>query len=253
MDIRQRGDDDKLLGFAGMTLVDAENGAFKSNEALFLKGIQTLAYYPQKDAQDLFNQALDELRDYNWNGTFEWIGLNLDGYDVEALNGRTEYSPKDLVRDNSYEVLLIVNQMDIAWPDLTIEQQKEMHAAVVKAAPFWSKLQDDSSGWQYFGEDKTVSFADFALKDDSIPDPPQSYPTRTNTSGKTLLIVGSKYESVTPFVFAEKTATELRSPLVTYEGTEHAPLAGFENECLTKIFVDYLVNNVDPIAASCKP
>lgn len=253
LDIRQRGDDDKLLGFAGMTLVDAENGAFKSNEALFLKGIQTLAYYPQKDAQDVFNQALDELRDYNWNGTFEWIGLNLDGYDVEALNGRTEYSPKDLIRDNSYEVLLIVNQMDIAWPDLTVEQQKELHRAVVKAAPFWSKLQDDSSGWQYFGEDKTVSFADFAFKDDSIPDPPQSYPTRTNTSGKALLIVGSKYESVTPFVFAEKTATELRSPLVTYEGTEHAPLAGFENECLTKIFVDYLVNNVDPVAASCKP
>ena len=254
LDIRQQGDDDQLVGFAGMRVFDAANNQFYSNEAMFLKGLQTLAYYPEKDAQSAFNQAIDELKQYKWNGTFEWIGLNLDGYDVDALNGRSEYSPKDLVRDNSFEVMLIVNQMDVAWPDLTVEQQKEMHAAVVKAAPFWSKLQSDSSGWQYFGEDKTVSFADFAFKDDSIPDPPKTYPARTNTSGKTLLIVGSKYESVTPFVFAEKTAKELSSPLVTYEGTEHAPVAGFENECLTKIFVDYLVNNVDPVAgATCKP
>ena len=254
LDIRQQGDDDKLFGFAGMKVFDAQNNAFYSNEAMFLKGIQTLAYYPQKDAQDAFNQGIDQLREYQWNGVFEWIGLDLDGYDVEALNKRTEYSPKDLKRDNSFEVMLIVNQMDVAWPDLTVEQQKEMAAAVRKAAPFWTKLQADSSGWQYFGEDKTLSFADFALKDDAIPDPPKTYPARTNTSGKKLLIVGSKYESVTPFAFAEKTAKELSSPLVTFEGSEHAPVAGFKNECLTKIFVDYLVNNIDPQeGATCKP
>lgn len=254
LDIRQQGDDDQLLGFAGMKVFDAESNAFYSNEALYLKGLQTLAYYPQKDAQDFFNQAIDQLREYQWNGVFEWIGLDLDGYDVEALNGRTSYSPKDLVRDNSYEVLMIVNQMDVSWPELTVDQKKAMHEAVTKAAPFWSKLQSDSSGWQYFGEDKSLDFEDFALKDDSIPDPPKSYPARTNTSGKTLLIVGSKFESVTPFEFAEKTAKELASPLVTYEGSEHAPVAGFKNQCLTKIFVDYLVRDIAPQAgATCKP
>ena len=67
------------------------------------------------------------------------------------------------------------------------------------------------------------------------------------------MVVGSKYESTTPYQFAVQTAKDLRSPLVTYLGTGHAPVAGFDNDCLNQLFIDYLVNdNLPTKGVSCK-
>lgn len=254
LDIRQWGDDDQLIGFAGTQVVDPDTGTFRSNEALYLRGVKVLAYLPAADAQEAFNAAIDDLVKDKWNGTFEWMALSLDGYDPTPLQNRTKYSAKDLIRDNSYEVMMIVNELDVDWPAFSDEQSDEYDARTREAAPFWSKLNDDPSGYTYEGEAEYVDFADFAKKDDAIPDPPATTPVRTNTSGKGVLVVGSRFESVTPFKFAQTTAKQLKSPLVAFEGSIHAPVAGFDNKCLNQILVDYLINDLLPAdGTSCKP
>lgn len=254
LDIRQWGDDDQLIGFAGIEVVSAENHTFRSNEALFLHGLQVLQYMSEANAQESFNQGIDELAQYKWNGTFEWLALSLDGYDPSKLQNRTSYKPSQLVRDNSFEVMMIVNEMDVNWPDLKDTEERAMYVAVSSAAPFWTKLSEDPSGYYYEGKRKAVDYVDFALKDDLIPDPPTSTPVRVNTSGKAVLVVGSRKESVTPFAFAERTAKELKSPLLIFEGSIHAPIARFDNKCLNAAFVDYLVNGELPAdGTSCKP
>ena len=254
LDIRQWGDDDQLIGFAGTEVVSAENHTFRSNEALFLHGLQVLQYMTDKNAQDSFNQAIDELAKYKWNGTFEWLALSLDGYDPSKLENRTSYKPSQLVRDNSFEVMMIVNEMDVNWPELKDSEERAMYKVVSKVAPFWTKLSEDPSGYFYDGKRKAVDYVDFALKDDLIPDPPTSTPVRVNNSGKAVLVVGSRKESVTPFAFAEQTAKELKSPLLIFEGSIHAPIAHFDNKCLNTAFVDYLVKGKLPTnGTSCKP
>ena len=254
LDIRQWGDDNKLIGFAGIEVVSAENNTFRSNEALFLHGLQVLQYMSEENAQESFNQGIDELAKYKWNGTFEWLALSLDGYDPSKLESRTSYKPSQLVRDNSFEVMMIVNEMDVNWPEPTKAENRSMNAAIEKSAPFWTKLSDDPSGYFYRGDSESLDYVDFALKDDDIPDPPTSTPTRVNTSGKQVLVVGSRNESVTPFAFAEQTAKELKSPLLIFEGSIHAPIAHFDNACLNKAFVDYLVKGKLPAdGTSCKP
>ncbi len=254
LDIRQWGDDDQLVGFAGTKVLDAQAGHFQSNEALFLHGIQVLAYMPEADAQTTFNDAVDDLAQYKWNGTFEWLALSLDGYDPAALQERTKYSPSDLVRNNSYEVMMIVNQLDVDWPAFSDEEDAEFEKRTRAASPFWSQLSEDPSGYTYEGDNDYVDFATVAKGDDSIPDPPASTPARTNTSGKGVLVVGSRNESVTPFKFAQTTAKQLKSPLVAFEGSIHAPVAQFDNKCLNQIFIDYLINDKLPAdGTSCKP
>ena len=69
-----------------------------------------------------------------------------------------------------------------------------------------------------------------------------------------MLVVGSRFESVTPFKFAQTTAKQLKSPLVAFEGSIHAPVAGFDNKCLNQILVDYLINDLLPADGTrCKP
>lgn len=254
LDIRQWGDDGQLIGFAGTEVVASEHRSFRSNEALFLHGLQVLQYMSEKNAQDSFNQGIDELAQYKWNGTFEWLALSLDGYDPSKLQDRTSYKPSQLVRDNSFEVMMIVNEMDVNWPEPTDAETDAMYAALEKASPFWTKLSSDPSGYRYKGKNKGLDYVDYALKDDLIPDPPASTPVRVNTSGKAVLVVGSRKESVTPFAFAEQTAKELKSPLLIFEGSIHAPIAHFDNNCLNTAFVDYLVKGELPAdGTSCKP
>jgi pimeloyl-ACP methyl ester carboxylesterase len=254
LDIRQWGDDDLLVGFAGMKVIDASAGQFRSNENLFLHGIEALSYFGESDAQEAFNQAIDDLAQYKWNGNFEWMALSLDGYDPNALRDRTKYDPKDLIRTNAFEVMMIVNELDVDWPEFTDEEFDRLNSRIEKVSPFWSKLSGDPSGYSYEGDREYIDFATYAKKDPAIPDPPPSTPARTNKSGKGVLVVGSRNESVTPFPFAEKTAKQLKSPLVVFEGSIHAPVAGFDNKCLNRIFVDYLVHDRLPgDGTSCKP
>lgn len=245
--VRQWGDDNKLRGFAGMKILDPVNQISLSNEYMFTHGIQVLTYYDTATAQKYFNQGLTEVSGKNrWNGLFEYFAMSMDGYDTDTLGG-SKYEPDKIKRDNSYEVMDIVNSMDLEFVDKSTKKQKKELAKKLKAAaPFWNQLTGDPSNYEYKGKREGLSWTRLAKEDDSIPDPPTKKPKRTNTSGKTVLVVGSKYESTTPYEFAVKTASDLKSPLVTYLGTEHAPVASFANSCLNKLFIDYLVDDKAP-------
>ena len=252
--IRQWGDDDKLEGFAGIQVLDAKNHVFRSNESLFLNGIFALKYESATQAQTDFNDGLDSLQKYKWNGLFELLALNLDGYDTDKLFDRSEFKTSDIARDNSYEVMVIVNELDVSWPAPSDAQSARIDAAVAKASPFWTKLYEGPKPFTYTGDESYKDFVDFALEDDKIPDPPTGLPDRVNNSGKQVLVVGSRHESVTPYAFAVKTARQLKSPLVTIEGSEHAPVAGFTSLCMNRILAAYLLQDRLPKnGTSCKP
>ena len=247
LQVRQDGDDDKLRGFAGMKVIDPANEIRLSTEYMFTHGILALTYYEADEAQDYFNQALSEVSGPNkWNGSFELEAMNLDGYNTDSLGGAT-YDPEKIERDNSYEVMDIVLSMDYdPKEELQKEPDSDLSAQIRKVSPFWTQLTSDSSNYEYKGDREGLSWAKLATDDENIPDPPTKKLVRTNTSGKKVLVVGSRYEATTPYQFAIKTAKDLQSPLVTYNGTGHAPLAAFDNNCLNDIFIRYFVASQPP-------
>jgi len=245
--VRQDGDDDKLVGFAGMKVLDPTNQIHQSTEFMFTHGIFALTYYDNAVAQKYFNQGLDAVSgSQKWNGMFEYFALQLDGYDPNTLGGAS-YQPEKIKRNNSFEVRDIVNSMDIDFNDKSSKQHQKLIASnIKKVSPFWSALDSDPTGYEYKGDADYPDWTSLANSDSQIPDPPTSKPARTNTSGKPVLVVGARYESTTPYVFAVKTAADLKSPLVTFNGTGHSPLAGFDHTCLNSIFIEYYVHNKLP-------
>ena len=248
LDLRQAADDDMLYGFAGFELMMDEYQ--KSSETVFLRGIQALQYMPEDQAIEAFNQAMDELRDYRWNGAFEWYTFWMDGYDPDSLTGAT-LAKKKIERSNLYEVMVIVNTMDFTQPDMSVEDQKKLASEFEKVAPRWTELSRDSSGYVYFGPSLGLSWSGIALDDTKIPDPPTMPLERKNKSGKELLVIGSTKESVTPFSFAKDTAKLLKSPLISVDSATHGPAAGYDIKCLNDVLIDFFVNNADVDDQSC--
>ncbi len=245
--VRQDGDNNKLKGFAGMTILDSENEIHLSTEYMFTHGIRVLTYYDQATAQKYFNQGMDSVAGKSkWNGMFEYFAMYMDGYDPETLGGKT-YQPDKIKRDNSYEIMTIVDLMDRDTTDKSSKaEKKKLAAKIKKVSPFWTALNSDASNYEYTGDREGIDWISMAKEDSAIPDPPTTAAARTNTSGKKVLVVGAKFESTTPYAFAIKTASDLKSPLVTFNGTGHAPLAGFDKKCLNDIFVAYFVHNKLP-------
>ena len=245
--VRQEGDDDQLVGFAGMKVLDPTNQVHQSSEYMFTHGIRTLTYYDNATAQKYFNQGLEQVSGpQKWNALFEYFALQMDGYDPNTLGG-SSYQPSKIKRDNSFEIMDIVDSMDIDYSDTSSKKhQQALGEKIRKVSPFWTALNSDSTNYVYKGDAKGLSWTSLAKSDDRIPDPPKVMPTRTNKSGKQVLIVGARYESTTPYAFAVKTAADLKSPLVTFNGTGHAPLAGFDHGCLNKLFVNYYIHDKLP-------
>jgi pimeloyl-ACP methyl ester carboxylesterase len=73
----------------------------------------------------------------------------------------------------------------------------------------------------------------------------------TNTSGVPVLVVGAMYESVTPFSFAEETAERLKSPLIAVESEIHGPVAGYDNQCVNEVLVDFFLERQPVTATTC--
>ena len=248
LSIRQAADDDKLLGFAGFQ--STADGYQQSSETLLIRGIQALQYLPEERAISEFNLAMDDLKEYGWNGAFEWNAFSMDGYTPDSLAGET-LAKKKFERSNLYEVMVIVNTMDFTQPDMSVEEQKELVAEYEKVAPRWTELTRDSSGYVYYGPSVGLSWSGIAIDDPQIPDPPTKPLERENKSGKELLIIGSTKESVTPFAFAEDTAKLLNSPLISVDSATHGPAAGYDIKCLNDVLIDFFVNNADVDDQSC--
>jgi hypothetical protein len=201
-------------------------------------------------AQELFNTGMDDAYLSNWNGTFEWLGFSLDGYDSDSLTG-SSLDAKNIVRSNEYEIRVIVNTMDYARVPLTEEQQRELSTKAREIAPLLSALYSDASGYEYFGPPKGLDWESFATADPLIPDPPRTPFIPSNPSGKQLLIVGSINESVTPYSFAKDTAALLGAPLVSVESSQHAPAAGYDNECINTVLLAYFLGTAEVVDVTC--
>jgi len=72
-----------------------------------------------------------------------------------------------------------------------------------------------------------------------------------NTSGVPLLVVGSTNESVTPFSFAVDTAELLDSILITVESSRHAPAAGYDNDCLNDVLIQFFTSPTPVSPLTC--
>jgi len=248
--IRQKADDDRLIGYAGYEPSASNPGRMVSSEALFIRGILMLNYYPENLAQDIFNTAIDEAYFSGWNGTFEFLGFNLDGYDANSLEGAS-LAEKNIIRSNEYEVRVIVNSMDYSADPLSIEEQIELSERAEEVAPLLSTLYSDASGYEYIGPPKGLRWKDFATEDPLIPNPPSTPFVPSNPSGSQLLIVGSINESVTPYAFAQDTAELLGSPLLSVESSQHGPVAGYDNSCINDVLIAYFLNTSDVVDVTC--
>jgi hypothetical protein len=239
------------MGFLGLEPFPGKPGQRLSNEYVFVHGIFALTYYDRSDAQQAFNAGMDSLLKQRRNGLFEYFSFSLDGYDTQAVydayqNGQP-YDRNGWTRNNSYEVMEMVNGMDRDQRDLsTLSAQRALGARVRAVAPFLWKLQHDKSGFTYTDTKPGNPWSWLAVEDPKIPDPPTRPTPRVNRSGHPVLVIGSRHESTTPYPFAVQTAKDLKSVLVTWDGTEHAPLAGFEHSCLNDVFVHYLLDDELP-------
>ena len=248
--IRQKADDGELIGYAGYVPSAKSPGNMVSSEALFTRGILTLNYYDESVAQELFNTAIDDAYFSSWNGTFEWLGFSLDGYDPDSLEGGN-LDAKNIIRSNEYEIRVIVNTMDYAAEPLTDEEQIELNERSKEVAPLLSQLYSDASGYEYIGPPKGLRWQDFANDDPIIPDPPTTPFVPSNPSGAQLLIIGSIDESVTPYSFAQDTAELLDSPLVSVESSQHAPAASYRNACINEVLSTYFLETGDVVDITC--
>lgn len=251
--IREWGDDDQLRGFAGLEPFPDGSYARLSSEHMFYQGLFALTYYDTAQVQPWFDQAIDELLEYRWNGSLEYLALGMDGYDTDQMmqnyQDQEPYDPQGYTRDNSFEIRQMVNGIDRDLRDTrTQAQQAALDRKLKAAAPLLWSLSHAGSSFTFDLDQGGNPWSWAAFGDPDIPDPPNRTPPRTNLSGEPVLVIGSRDESATPYRFAVRTAEDLKSMLVTWNGDEHAPLAGFQHACLNQIFVDYLVDDRLPDA-----
>ena len=183
---------------------------------------------------------------------FEYLALQLDGYDPDSLGGES-LATKKLKRSNSFEMLTIVNTMDYSPDEWSVDERKSYAKKSRAIAPKYAQLNSDASDYEYYGEDIGLSWEKIAESDPNIPDPPSTPLKRENLSGKKVLVIGSIRESVTPYKFAKETAKLLKSPLISVESSVHGPAAGYDIDCLNNVLIDYFVRDIIPQDMTCKP
>ena len=248
--VRQNADDGMMSGFVGIELHPEFPGEMMSPESVLTWGIIEMTYYPADLAEEYFVEALDAAYRDRWMGIFEWMAFEGLGYDVDSLEGDS-LEDKDIIRSNEFEVRVIVNTMDFAEPFVSEEDERAYSSAWKDAAPKFHQLFLDQTGFEDFGPGKGVSWYTLAVDDETIPDPPEVPFVATNPSGIPLLVVGSIDESVTPFSFAQDTARNLNSPLITVQSDVHGPLAGYDNPCINSVLIDFLLERQPVVSKTC--
>ena len=230
----------KLEGSAKNLSSLADDAEFvPSDDELLYYGMFSLTYGSTEDSYPTFKDSMNELVKGNaWY--FEYDALGYSGWTSDEDNVWT--------RNNSEDLLNIVNCLDMDSRDLrTREEVIEDEKVYAAADPFTSKFFAADSGYVYVGDRAGCEWSWLAFDDPKIPDPPELMPSPVNSSGQTFLVVGSKLDTVTPLENAQDTATRLKSRLLTYEGSGHAPSFGGIS-CIDDAIAKYLVEGYLPDA-----
>ena len=221
-----------------------ESGFVASDDDLLYYGIFALTYGSTEDSYPTFRDSMNELvKGNNWY--FEYHALEYSGWSADEDNNWT--------RNNSEDLLSIVNCLDTDGRDLrTKEEVIEDEKVYAEADPFTSKFFAADSGYVYVGERGGCEWSWLAFDDPKIPDPPELMESPVNESGQTFLIVSSMLDNVTPIENARDTASRMKSRLLTYEGSGHAPSFGgisCIDDAITKYLVDGYLPDVDIVCA----
>lgn len=228
----------KLEGNAKNLSSLADDAEFvPSDDELLYYGIFALTYGSTEDSYPTFKDSMNELvKGDNWY--FEWGALNYSGWTADENNVWT--------RDNSEDLLNIVNCLDMDSRNLATKAEVIEDEKVYAAAdPFSSEFFAADSGYVYVGKRAGCEWSWLAFDDPKIPDPPILMESPVNESGQTFLLIGSKLDTVTPLENAQDTATRLKSRLLTYEGSGHAPSFGGIS-CIDDAIAKYLVEGYLP-------
>jgi len=239
-DGQDMADKGKLEGSAKNLSSLADDAEFvPSDDELLYYGMFSLTYGSTEYSYPTFRDSMNELVKGNaWY--FEYDALEYSGWTADDDNIWT--------RDNSEDLLNIVNCLDMDSRDLrTREEVIEDEKVYAAADPFTSKFYTSDSGYVYVGDRAGCEWSWLAFDDPKIPDPPELMPSPVNSSGQTFLVVGSKLDTVTPLENAQDTATRLKSRLLTYEGSGHAPSFG-GIACIDDAITKYLVEGYLPDA-----
>jgi pimeloyl-ACP methyl ester carboxylesterase len=227
----------QLYGYYGTEYGAGDLEEFTLGSAYLIHhGIFQLTYWPFEEAYPEFKAGIQELES-GYMTIFEWYGLSLDGYDLSAGT-----------RDNSYEILSIVNCLDKDLRDTHSEDEYLAQQDKLAAAnPFDEMFFDAPNGYEEpFEQNKGCEWTEFAMADPNIPDPPSELAAPVNESGKSFLVVSAKGDTVTPYEYAEKTASQLKSVLLTYSGTGHALGYSGTSSCIDDSITDYLLTGTLP-------
>ncbi|MEY2634435.1 MAG: hypothetical protein RIS75_375 [Actinomycetota bacterium] len=233
---------DKLDGYV-TTVVEEDFFKRGTGESAYLimRALTMISYWPVSDAYGAFKEMMTYLDAGNYGG-FEWYGLYLDGYDPETLE-----------RDNSFDILQIVNCLDTDERETLSPAELDAQEAALEAADPFTKRFSDIYDYEAPDEAEPGCFWSWeAFKNDEIPDPPAELPEYSNPSGTPVMVIGSKGDTATPYKWSINAAKALQSPLITYEGSGHAVLFG-GSDCLEKLAVDYLISGKLPTAATSCP
>ncbi len=208
---------------------------------LLMRGLLDLTYYPLSDAYPFFKQIFRDLvlKADPWG--FEYLGLSLDGYTYP-----------EMTRDNSYDILNLVNCLDRDERDTRTKAEKKEDEKALEGIDTFEERFYEVYDFEAKPEDEPGCFWTWrAFESDNIPNPPKNEPRIKNASGTSVLIFGSRGDNVTPYAWSQKVARDLKSNLVTYEGTGHAVLfSGID--CLDDLAVNYmLTGTLPPKPVSC--
>jgi pimeloyl-ACP methyl ester carboxylesterase len=222
-----------------LSSLDQKGEFIVSDDQLLYDGLMSFTYGATEDYYPYFSDAMNELvKGDAW--LFEYEALSLYGWRPQSESG------DDWVRNNSTEILNIVNCLDIDSRDLrSAEKVKKDEERFAAADPFTSEFFAADSGYVYVSDRSGCQWSWLAFDNPAIPDPPDVMKSPVNTSDKTFLVIGSALDTVTPIENAKDTAEKISSRMLVYEGSGHAPSFG-GIACIDDAIAKYLVDGYLP-------
>ncbi len=227
-------DEGELTGVYGIENSEGYTNRTVGSAYLLFDGIFQMTYWPVDEIYGEFKAGMNELKEFDYP-IFEWYGLTYNGYEPETKK-----------RDNSAEILEIVNCLDVDSREFKTEAEiLEFEDQIASVAPVYYELWRSDTEYLYIPEKQGCAWSWRAFDDPAIPDPPEKFLDPVNETGKEFLVVTSRLDNVTPYSGAVNTAKFLKSRLVVLEGDGHG-MAFTGNECLDEVVSDYLIRDVLP-------